>query len=83
MFVVCILLLQTGQVSEDDFANQIEKDLQSQHQPSLLPFLKVRVLLFFPLVLKLVQCVICKHKDHTSESFNESIGLCVYARTYI
>ena len=33
--------LQTGQISEEDFASRIEADLHSQHQPSLLPFLKV------------------------------------------
>lgn len=32
--------LVTGQITEEDFASRIESDLHSQHQPSLLPFLK-------------------------------------------
>lgn len=35
---VCV---QTGSISEQEFAMRIEKDLHSQHQPSLLPFLQV------------------------------------------
>ena len=37
-------LPQTGQISEEDFAGRIEADLHSQHQPSLLPFLKVSII---------------------------------------
>jgi hypothetical protein len=32
--------LVTGSISEQEFAMRIEKDLHSQHQPSLLPFLQ-------------------------------------------
>ena len=35
------LTVQTGSISEQEFAMRIEKDLHSQHQPSLLPFLQV------------------------------------------
>ena len=37
------LTVQTGSISEQEFAMRIEKDLHSQHQPSLLPFLQVAV----------------------------------------
>ena len=35
-------MVQTGQINEEEFASRIESDLHSQHQPSLLPFLKVQ-----------------------------------------
>ena len=36
-----LLYFQTGTITEEEFAVRIESDLHSQHQPSLLPFLKV------------------------------------------
>ena len=40
-----LVYFQTGTITEEEFAVRIESDLHSQHQPSLLPFLKVQVLL--------------------------------------
>ena len=41
-FASCVCIsFQTGSISEQEFAMRIEKDLHSQHQPSLLPFLQV------------------------------------------
>ena len=35
--------MQAGALSEEQFAENLEKDLNSPHQPNLLPFLKVCV----------------------------------------
>ena len=36
-------MMQAGALSEEQFAENLEKDLNSPHQPNLLPFLKVCV----------------------------------------
>jgi len=52
-------MMQAGALSEEQFAENLEKDFNSPHQPNLLPFLKVCVYGDYIVYIKLgIKCPI-------------------------
>ena len=65
-------MMQAGALSEEQFAENLEKDLNSPHQPNLLPFLKVCV---YFIIIQLHISYVCYASYWVSLSRNHCIYL--------